>query len=283
MDGKPPPAPGPTPSQLIEEYSKPPPPISRFRAESQPQTVRPDDGRQPAPSMTLEDFNNIVSTGRLVPGYGIGTAGAVQLGQTDPKKIEAAGGYASAALGLGQLAATAHQASTSRSEARPKNEGRESASGLSASYVFPSGRAFRTPGGRPIATLEQRSPAVIVSEPPGEVGVMIPRRLTPTEMWSLQKEFGVEFALVYRTGMGRGGRGGTYWLYSGSVAGVRPPIGPNIRLISYTHLKGGDYGPSEQDLGFLRDLRKAGSPQNVSAVIEHDMNVITFGQPRPKK
>ncbi|XXX53456.1 RHS repeat-associated core domain-containing protein [Sorangium sp. So ce124] len=164
-----------------------------------------------------------------------------------------------------------------------KNEGRESTPGLSASHVLPSGKALSSPGGRPIATLEQRSPSILVSERPGEVGVMISRRLTPTEMWSLQKEFGVEFALVYRTGMGRGGGGGTYWLYSGSVAGVKPPIGPNIRLISHTHPEGGDYGPSEQDLGFLKDLRKAGSPQNVSKVIEHDMNVITFGQPRPKK
>ncbi|MDC0678635.1 hypothetical protein [Sorangium atrum] len=163
-----------------------------------------------------------------------------------------------------------------------KDEGRESTPGLSASSVLPSGKAFSSPGGRPIATLEQRSPSIIVSEPPGEVGVMISRRLTPMDMWSLQKEFRVEFALVYRTGMGRGGGGGTYWIYSGSVARVRPPIGPNIRLNSHTHPKGGDYGPSEQDLGFLKDLRKAGSPQSVSTVIEHDMNVIAFGQPRPR-
>jgi RHS repeat-associated protein len=57
--------------------------------------------------LTIDDYNEIVEKGRLVPGYGVGTAGAVALGQRDPEKIRAAGDYAASAFALSQFAAAA--------------------------------------------------------------------------------------------------------------------------------------------------------------------------------
>jgi len=61
--------------------------------------------------------------------------------------------------------------------------------------------------------------------PRGSTGVQVPGRLSPAQMEALTNRFGVEFALIYRTGPGANGGGGTYWLYSGTVNTVSIPVG----------------------------------------------------------
>jgi hypothetical protein len=51
-----------------------------------------------------------------------------------------------------------------------------------------------------------------LTELPGSAGIQVAGRLTSAQMEALTRAHGVEFALTYRTGAGRNGGGGTYWL-----------------------------------------------------------------------
>ncbi|MFJ6565520.1 RHS repeat domain-containing protein [Streptomyces sp. NPDC091412] len=111
---------------------------------------------------------------------------------------------------------------------------------------------------------------------PGSAGAQIPGRLSSDQMAALSAEHGVEFALVYRTGPGRNGGGGTYWLYSGRERAVTVPVGDDVRFISHTHPGGTPYA-SRGDLKVLKSLRKEGSPQISSQVVLPDGSAIRYG------
>ena len=101
---------------------------------------------------------------------------------------------------------------------------------------------------------------------PGTKGIEVPRRLSTSEMTYLTKEYGVEFAQVYQLGSGIHGRGGKYFVYSGSYKSVRVPIRNDLMLINHTHPRGTAY-PSWADRKVLRKVEIAGSPQRVSEII----------------
>ncbi|TKC89017.1 RHS repeat domain-containing protein, partial [Polyangium fumosum] len=176
-----------------------------------------------------------------------------------------------------------NRATQKKPNARTQTQAKPVPKGLLRARTIAGGKTIVSPSERPIVTLGEGESAVVVSELPGERGMFVPRRLTDVEMRALQKEFGLEFALIYRTGQGKGGGGGTYWLYSGKRAELTFPILPNVRLISHTHPPEGVYGPSSEDVDTIKQLRKAGSPQFRSNVVEHDGEVLRFGVPRPKK
>ena len=104
---------------------------------------------------------------------------------------------------------------------------------------------------------------------PGDLGVNVARRLTTTEMEALTTTHGgIEFSLVYRTGAGRNGGGGTYSLHSGTSNTVSVPIGSDVRWIYHTHPGGTAYAsgiPGDQNVLWLLNL--SGSPQRSSTVI----------------
>lgn len=89
---------------------------------------------------------------------------------------------------------------------------------------------------------------------PGRAGVQIPGRLNGKQMAALSAEHKVEFALIYRTGAGRNGGGGSYWLYSGRERAVSVPLGADVRFISHTHPGGTAYA-SRPDFNVLAALR----------------------------
>jgi hypothetical protein len=102
---------------------------------------------------------------------------------------------------------------------------------------------------------------------PGSQGVAVgARRLSTGQMLSLTQEWQVEFSLVYRTGSGRSGGGGTYWLYSGSKNQVMVPVGKDVRWIYHTHPGGTPYA-SIPDKNVLLRLQETGSPQRSSQVL----------------
>ena len=104
---------------------------------------------------------------------------------------------------------------------------------------------------------------------PGSAGAQIARRLTAAEMEALTTTHGgIEFSLVYRTGAGPNGGGGTYWLYSGTTNRVGVPVGSDVRWIYHTHPGGAPYAsgfPGDQYV--LWRLQRAGSPQQSSVII----------------
>ena len=116
-----------------------------------------------------------------------------------------------------------------------------------------------------------------LSKLPGSAGVQVAGRLSPAQMVALTKKHGVEFSLVYRTGAGRAGGGGTYWLYSGSKKAVSVPVGSNVRWIYHTH-PGGTAAASGADRNVLRLLQQAGSPQRSSQVVPAGKDVVRFSQ-----
>lgn len=103
---------------------------------------------------------------------------------------------------------------------------------------------------------------------PGKDGFQIPRRLTTEEKTYLTEEYEVEFAQVYNLGPGKNGGGGYYTLYSGDISSVSiaPSLSPDAILINHTH-PGGTAWPSSQDMNLLEELKRLGSPQNVSEII----------------
>jgi hypothetical protein len=115
-----------------------------------------------------------------------------------------------------------------------------------------------------------------LSKLPGSAGIAVPGRLSNEMMAALSKEHSVEFALVYRAGPGKNGGGGSYWLYSGRTAGVRVPVGPDVRVINHTHPGGTPYA-STPDGRMLAALQQSGSPQRSSEVVLPDGSTIRFG------
>jgi RHS repeat-associated protein len=111
---------------------------------------------------------------------------------------------------------------------------------------------------------------------PGRTGMVVHRRLTTLEMEGLQRSHGVEFALIYELGAGRGGGGGRYLLYSGEHARVWfPPNGNNI-WISHTHPEGYALRASTDDQLWLQLMQRNGSPQKTSTVIPLDGDPFRF-------
>ncbi|WP_223752231.1 RHS repeat-associated core domain-containing protein [Myxococcus sp. XM-1-1-1] len=102
---------------------------------------------------------------------------------------------------------------------------------------------------------------------PGAAGVRVKGRFSPAQMEALTETHGVEFSLIYRTGAGKNGGGGSYWLYSGTKGRVMVPLGSDVRWIYHTHPRGGGAWPSAADRRVLELLREAGSPQRSSQII----------------
>ncbi len=99
-------------------------------------------------------------------------------------------------------------------------------------------------------------------------GMQLDRRLTDEQMKALTREHGVEFALVYRTGPGKNGGGGTYWLYAGGENHVNIPIADDVIVLNHTHRLeelGGIASPS--DYASMKKLADAGSPQRSSKIL----------------
>jgi RHS repeat-associated protein len=123
---------------------------------------------------------------------------------------------------------------------------------------------------------------------PGTAGTQIPWRLTAKEMHALTLIHNIEFALVYRRNpLSRNGRGGTYWLFSGTNAAVNPPSGGDWIQIMHTHPgPPGVVGPSPEDVQFLTQAQQRGRLQWSSRVVEFDGVVYTYsatpGRPRPR-
>ncbi|WP_458120143.1 pre-toxin TG domain-containing protein [Paenibacillus sp. Z6-24] len=110
---------------------------------------------------------------------------------------------------------------------------------------------------------------------PGTKGMRIPNRLSVEDMDFLTKEYGVEFAQIYRAGTGRNGRGGYYELYSGVHNRVNVPLGKDVRLISHTHPRG-TARPSPDDLILMQLLENAGSPQRTSQIVPVGKAPVNF-------
>ncbi len=111
---------------------------------------------------------------------------------------------------------------------------------------------------------------------PGKQGINIGRnRLSTAQLEALTMEHGVEFSLIYRTGSGINGRGGSYWLYSGTVNSVSVPLGSDVRWIYHTH-PGGTAVPSGPDINVLRGLQAVGSPQQSSRIIPIGRGIVPW-------
>jgi hypothetical protein len=96
------------------------------------------------------------------------------------------------------------------------------------------------------------------------------------EMAILQETHGVEFALVYEIGPGRGGGGGRYLLYSGTKTNVWFPPEGNYRWISHSHPPGYALRASTADQNWLRLMQENGSPQRSSLVAPADSDPFRF-------
>lgn len=110
---------------------------------------------------------------------------------------------------------------------------------------------------------------------PGSKGIQVPKRLSDREMIFLTEEYGVEFAQVYKYGPGKNGRGGKYYVYSGTIDSVEVPVSKDIMLINHTH-PGGTAHPSEEDKRLLKNFYMSGSPQKSSAIIPIGKQTIKF-------
>lgn len=117
---------------------------------------------------------------------------------------------------------------------------------------------------------------------PGSKGIQVPKRLTDREMIFLTKEYGVEFAQVYKYGPGKNGRGGKYIIYSGTRNSVIVPLGKDIMLINHTH-PGGTAYPSPQDRKTMNYYKLYGSPQKTSAIIPIGKPTIKYTSKGLKK
>lgn len=95
-------------------------------------------------------------------------------------------------------------------------------------------------------------------------------------MASLSNARGIEFALVYRAGIGPSGAGGQYWLYSGVDRPVRAPVGADVRVVYHAHPGWTPYA-SRGDMAVLQKLAKSGSPQRSSQVVLPDGRTVRFG------
>jgi hypothetical protein len=118
-------------------------------------------------------------------------------------------------------------------------------------------------------------------ELPGYKGVKLSRRPTPAELEGLSRKHGVEFAVIYKLGSGKGGRGGQYYLYSGKPRSVEFPASSDSILIYHTHPGGTAYA-SPTDMELLRILQSIGSPQQSSQIVPVGKDVIRFNKDRSR-
>ena len=91
----------------------------------------------------------------------------------------------------------------------------------------------------------------------------------------MTKEYGVEFAQVYKYGGGINGGGGQYYLYSGTSNKVQVPIAKDIMLINHTHPNGAAY-PSNADKTLLGVFQRYGSLQRSSEIIPIGKENVRF-------
>ena len=113
------------------------------------------------------------------------------------------------------------------------------------------------------------------SKLPGLNGIQVKKRLTDEQMLFLTNEYGIEFAQVYERGPRKGGRGGKYMIYSGTVDTVHIPVNRNTILINHTH-PNGSMRPSKRDLKLMALIRQVGSPQNISTILPLGRNPVKF-------
>jgi hypothetical protein len=118
-------------------------------------------------------------------------------------------------------------------------------------------------------------------ELPGVKGVKLSRRPTPAELEGLSAKHGVEFAVIYKLGAGKGGGGGQYYLYSGRPRRVDFPVSPDSILIYHTHPGGTAYA-SPADMQVLKILQSIGSPQNSSQIVPAGKDVVRFSKDRSR-
>lgn len=117
--------------------------------------------------------------------------------------------------------------------------------------------------------------ALDVRHLPGSSGIKIPKRLSPDQMMFLTDKYDVEFAQVYVLGSGKNGRGGQYFLYSGTKSSVTIPVRNTTILISHTH-PGGTAFPSRKDRQLMALLASAGSPQRTSSIVPKGKSAVRF-------
>jgi hypothetical protein len=109
-------------------------------------------------------------------------------------------------------------------------------------------------------------------------GMQVGGRISAEQMAAWSDQYGVEFALVYRTGGGKNGGGGSYWLYSGAERSVDVPVGADVRLIYHTRPGGTPYA-SRADMDVLRQqFLNYGSPQRSSQIVLPDGSTVRFGE-----
>jgi len=111
---------------------------------------------------------------------------------------------------------------------------------------------------------------------PGSAGVPISERPTVGELENLTEKHHVEFAVVYQYGAGPNGRGGQYYLYSGTTGAVEVPVGADQMLIYHTH-PGGTPFASQADMDLLDLLKAFGSPQRSSQIVPVGKPPVRFG------
>ncbi len=108
----------------------------------------------------------------------------------------------------------------------------------------------------------------------------VSRRLTTAEMQALQQAHGVEFALIYELGPGRGGGGGRYLLFSGTHDRVWFPPNGNYIWISHSHPEGYLLQASKDDRLWLGLMQRNGSPQTTSVIAPVDGVPFRFSPTR---
>ena len=121
-----------------------------------------------------------------------------------------------------------------------------------------------------------------VKQLPGQKGISIKKRLSQNQIEFLTKKYNVEFAQIYIFGKGKNGRGGTYYLYSGTENSVIIPLRKDVMLINHSHPKGTEYA-STGDMKVMSILKKLGSPQNTSEIYPVGKKKVKFDRKHRRK
>ena len=101
-----------------------------------------------------------------------------------------------------------------------------------------------------------------VKQLPGQKGISIKKRLSQNQIEFLTKKY-------------NNGRGGTYYLYSGTENSVIIPLRKDVMLINHSHPKGTEYA-STGDMKVMSILKKLGSPQNTSEIYPVGKKKVKF-------
>jgi RHS repeat-associated protein len=106
------------------------------------------------------------------------------------------------------------------------------------------------------------------------------KRISASELERISRKYGgIEFAQMYRTGLGKYGRGGSYYLFAGKKNIVFTPKGYNWRIINHTHPNGGAFGsmPDARSLGDVGLMgRKSYGPQKSSEVVPFGKSTVRY-------